>query len=79
MTVRVTIAVTDQDDIWIKKRIASGHYASESEYVRDLIRRDQQEHQKLQTLRVAIQEGLDSGVSSRSVKDIMREIEQRLK
>jgi len=77
-TVRKTISFTDQHDAWIKSRIESGDYASDSEYVRDLIRRDQQEFERLKTLKAAIKAGLDSGISERGVKDIMREVEGRL-
>lgn len=77
-TVRKTISFTDQHEAWIKARIASGDYASDSEYVRDLIRRDQQENEKFKTLKAAIVEGLESGKSSRGVKDIMQDVEQRL-
>lgn len=78
-TVRKTISFTNQHDAWIKARLASGDYASDSEYVRDLVRRDQQENEKFQALKTAIQEGLDSGISDRSVKDIMQDVEQRLR
>ena len=78
-TVRKTISFTTQHDAWIKSRLASGDYASDSEYVRDLVRRDQQENEKFQTLKAAIQEGMDSGISSRVVKDIMQDVEQRLR
>ena len=78
-TVRKTISFTDQHDAWMKSRLASGDYASDSEYVRDLIRRDQQENQKFHMLKAAIEDGLDSGISDRSVKDIMQDVEQRLR
>ena len=76
--VRKTISFTTQHDAWIKSRIASGDYASDSEYVRDLIRQDQKENEKIQALKVEIEKGFDSGVSDRNVKDIMRDIEARL-
>jgi len=78
-TVRKTISFTAQHEAWIKARIASGDYASDSEYVRDLIRRDQQENEKFQKLKAAIVEGLESGKSNRGVKDIMQDVEQRLR
>ena len=78
-TIRKTISFTNQHDAWMKARLANGDYASDSEYVRDLIRRDQHENEKYLTLKMAIQEGLDSGISDRSVKDIMAEVEQRLR
>ncbi len=78
-TVRKTISFTGQHDAWIKARIAAGDYASDSEYVRDLIRRDQQENEKYLALKAAIVEGLKSGISDRGVKDIMQDVEQRLR
>ncbi len=78
-TVRKTISFTDQHDTWIKSRIESGNYASDSEYIRDLIRKDQHENEKLQALKEAIQDGLNSGISSRGVKDIMQAVERQLR
>ncbi len=78
-TVRKTISFTDQQDAWIKARIANGDYASDSEYVRDLIRKDQQENEKFLALKAAIAEGLNSGVSQRGIQDIMRDVEQKLR
>ena len=73
-TIRKTISFTDQHDAWIKARIAS-----DSEYVRDLIRRDQQEHERYMALKTALTEGLESGISERNVQDIMREVERKLR
>ena len=39
-TVRKTITLTDRQDQWIKAQIAAGHFTNDSEYIRDLIRRD---------------------------------------
>lgn len=79
MMVRKTISFTEQHDEWIKSRIASGDYASDSEYVRDLIRKDQRENEKLASLRAAIADGLSSGISDRDVKDIMAAIDNKLR
>jgi antitoxin ParD1/3/4 len=77
MTVRKTITVTDKQDEWIKARIAGGDYTNDSEYFRDLIRRDQQQNDKLVALRQAILEGLDSGVSDATVDEIWTAAEAR--
>ena len=78
-TTRKTITLTDQQEAWVKARIVSGDYTNDSEYFRDLIRRDQEQNAKLQTLKAAIQEGLDSGESDRTVPQIMEEVERRLR
>ncbi len=73
-TVRKTITLTDTQDDWIKAKIANGDYTNDSEYVRDLIRRDQE---RARALKLAIDEGLASGVSPRSVDDIWADAEAR--
>jgi antitoxin ParD1/3/4 len=78
-TTRKTITLTDKQDQWIKAQIAAGEYTNDSEYIRDLVRRDQEENAKFLALKQAIQEGLSSGVSDKSVTDIMEEVESRLR
>lgn len=77
MTIRKTITVTERQDQWIKAQIESGDYTNDSEYLRDLIRRDQE--RRTVALRDAIQEGLDSGVSARTVGEIWSEAEARFR
>ena len=78
-TTRKTITVTEQQDHWIKAQIEGGGFTNDSEYIRDLIRRDQEENAKFQAIKAAIQEGLDSGASKRTVSQIMAEVETRLR
>lgn len=70
-TTRKTITLSRQQDAWVKARIQSGDYTNDSEYIRDLIRRDQE------MLRQAIQAGLSSGISQRSMKDIWMDARRR--
>ncbi|MBC3362095.1 type II toxin-antitoxin system ParD family antitoxin [Pseudomonas sp. SWRI154] len=60
-TVRKTITVTDQQDGWIKAQIEAGHYTNDSEYIRDLIRREQERSAELGIIRSALKEGESSG------------------
>jgi antitoxin ParD1/3/4 len=76
---RKTITIPETMDGWVKAQIESGRYGNDSEYFRDLIRRDQEKRQADQDLRILIQEGLDSGVSSSTIPDIMRRVEDRLR
>lgn len=45
---------------YIDARVISGHYGNTSEYIRDLVRKDQAEEAKAR-LRTLIEEGLASG------------------
>jgi antitoxin ParD1/3/4 len=60
-TVRKTITLTDKQDSWIKAQIDAGHYTNDSEYIRDLIRREQERSAEIEALRAALIEGEASG------------------
>ncbi len=75
--VKKSITVTDRQEQWIRAQIASGEYGSDSEYVRDLIRRDQDQNAAFRDLTAAIQKGLASGMSDKPVKEVWAEAEQR--
>lgn len=78
-TVHRTIAFTDKLNQWVMSRVEAGDYADDSEYIRDLIRKDREQHGDLIALRAAIDEGLKSGVSQRSVTDILNAKEAQMK
>ena len=56
-TVRKTITLTDQQDNWVKAQIMAGHYTNDSEYIRDLIRREQERSAQIEATRAALIEG----------------------
>jgi antitoxin ParD1/3/4 len=70
---RKTITFTDKQDEYIQTRIASGGYTSDSEYVRDLVRKDQEG-----VLKMAVLEGLSSGISERNIMDIIKDETERM-
>lgn len=78
-TVRKTITLSDTQDIWIKAQIARGAFTNHSDYISDLVRRDQEEQGKLADLRQVMNQGIESGLSERSLDDIWAEGETRAK
>ena len=56
-TIRKTITVTDQQDA----QIDAGHYTNDSEFIRDLIRREQERTAEVTAIRQALIEGENSG------------------
>ena len=74
---RKTITISQPMENWIKAQIESGRFASDSEYVRDLIRRDQDRQFALGQLGQAIDEGLASGPANRTIDKIWRAAEER--
>ncbi len=77
-TVRKTITLSDQQGEWIRSRITSGDFTNDSEYIRDLIRRDQERHAGIDQLRAALIEGERSGISGRTPQDIRKAARERL-
>jgi antitoxin ParD1/3/4 len=64
-TVRKTITLTEQQDNWIKAQIEAGNYTNDSEYIRDLIRREQERSAETEAIRAALLEGEASGEPKR--------------
>jgi antitoxin ParD1/3/4 len=63
---------------YIDERVKSGTYGNTSEYLRDLIRRDQEEQAK-KRLRELIEEGLNSGPGSPLTDADVQAIKSRIK
>ncbi len=60
-TVRKTITLTYQQDAWVKSQIDAGHYTNDSEFIRDLIRREQERSVEIEAIRAALMVGEESG------------------
>ncbi len=71
---RKTITIPASMDDWVKTQIGTGRYGNDSEYFRDLIRHDQEKQEKLIALRAAVKAGRESGVSDRTMEEILNEL-----
>ena len=60
-TVRKTITLTPQQDDWIKAQVKCGRYTNDSEYIRDLVQREQERVAEIEAVRAALEEGEKSG------------------
>jgi antitoxin ParD1/3/4 len=70
---QVVIAMPPALQSWVDARVAEGGYADAAEYLRDLIRHDQDQDDRL-WLRAMIEEGLASGVIDRDAHEVLDEI-----
>ena len=67
----MTISLPDRMKEWVEEQVEAGDYASSSDYLRDLVRRDREEKElKLEDLRKMIDESFASGLSDKSVPEI---------
>lgn len=55
---------------WVEAQAQTGRYSNSSDYVRDLIRRDQERADKVAHMQRLVTEGLESGISRQSMDDI---------
>ena len=72
----MSLALTDELRRYTDDRVRSGEYGNTSEYLRELIRRDQQ-HVAERRLRQLIADGLASGDSRPATVEVIDEIRQR--
>ena len=75
--IRKTISMPDEMGSWIQDRIKRGQFNNESEYFRDLVRRDQEKRQAMDQLRTMLDKAEASGISDRTARAIWDEVEQR--
>ena len=69
----MNISLPDPLRDWVQEQIQDGNYASSSDYVRDLIRRDRESREHQLVLQEAITAGLKSGISQRSMEELLGE------
>ena len=75
----MSVSLSDKMRGFIKSRVKGGDYHNESEYIRDLVRRDQERLANEDALEQALIQGAASGVSNRSVLDIMVDVENQMR
>ncbi|KXI26965.1 type II toxin-antitoxin system ParD family antitoxin [Paraglaciecola hydrolytica] len=64
----LNVSLPDEMRSWIDQQVASGKFANASDFIRDLIRRNQTEREAIQ---LALIEGELSGRSSKNILDII--------
>ncbi|MEW8223149.1 MAG: type II toxin-antitoxin system ParD family antitoxin [Candidatus Thiodiazotropha taylori] len=77
--VKRTYSITEKLDQHVKDRVGSGDYASDSEYLRELIRRDQDENKETAYIRSKLIKAEQSGFTDKNKDQILAEIKERAK
>lgn len=70
---QMNISLPDKLKSWAEARVADGRYSSTSDYVRDLMRRDQEAAEAVARLQALVDEGRASLPSDRTIEDIIAE------
>jgi len=57
----MNVSLPDPMKAWVEARTETGRYANASDYVRDLIRKDQERNAKIAHMQTMVDEGIASG------------------
>ncbi|HEV7268455.1 MAG TPA: type II toxin-antitoxin system ParD family antitoxin [Falsiroseomonas sp.] len=57
----MNVSLPEPMKAWVERQAESGRYGNASDYIRDLIRKDQERKEAIAALQAAITEGADSG------------------
>ena len=74
----MNISLPDKMKDWVEDRVHSGRYANASDYMRALVRSDQNYRERLARFQAAVTEGIESGISSRIPDEIRAEAMREL-
>ncbi|MFT7530936.1 MAG: antitoxin ParD1/3/4 [Gammaproteobacteria bacterium] len=74
--VKKTYSITETLDQYVKDRTQSGEYATDSEYLRELIRRDREENKEIAYIRSKLIKAEQSGFTDKGRDQILKEIKE---
>ncbi|MEF0942870.1 type II toxin-antitoxin system ParD family antitoxin [Rhizobium sp. BR 362] len=66
----MNVSLPDPMKDWVEAQAKTGRYSNASDYVRDLIRRDQIRSDKIAAMQRFVDDGLKSGVGGRSKDEL---------
>lgn len=75
----MNVSLPDPMKAWVESQAETGRYSNASDYVRDLIRRDQERASKIAEMQKLIDEGFESGISDRSMDDIKNAAREQMR
>lgn len=73
----MNVSLPDAMKDWVEGRTETGRYSNASDYVRALIRRDQERNAKIEAMQTLIDEAIEGGESELSVEEIFDSVRQR--
>jgi len=73
----MNVSLPDEMKAWVEAQATSGRYANASDYIRDIIRRDQEKAAKIAHWQKLIAEAEANGFTDRAPSDIIESIISR--
>jgi len=69
----MNVSLPDKMKQWVEDQVQTGRYGNASDYVRDLVRRDQERAEARDEFERLIEEGIASGISDMTAEEIFAE------
>lgn len=73
----MNVSLPDPMKHWVEAQAQTGRYSNASDYVRDLIRRDQERLGKISAMQRFVDEGLQSGIGDRSMDTLLKDAQSQ--
>lgn len=73
----MNVSLPDAMKDWVEAQTETGRYANASDYVCDLIRKDQERNNKIVAMQRFVDDGLNSGIGNRSKDGLFAEAVKR--
>ncbi len=73
----MNVSLPDQMKEWVEEQVKSGRYGNSSDYVRDLVRKDQERAEAREKLQQLVDEARASGVSALGREDLLKRMRSK--
>lgn len=73
----MNVSLPDKMKQWVEEQVQTGRYGNASDYVRDLVRRDQERAEAREKLQQMVDEALASGVTSVGREELLARVMAR--
>ena len=74
----MNVTLPDAMKAWAEAQAETGRYGNTSDYVRDLIRRDQDRAAKIASMQELVNEAIASGTGTRSMRQLLKAAEKQV-
>lgn len=73
----MNISLPDQMKQWVEEQVATGRYANASDYVRDLVRKDQLHVGAVARLQKVVDDALANGITDKSIDEVFEDARRK--
>lgn len=73
----MNVSLPDAMKAWVERQVQSGQYANASDYIRDLIRTDQQRMEAREKLQQMVDEALASGIVPMTREELLARMRRK--